>query len=487
MTEATVADRRLHPATLFIRFIKRAPEFVLGLPALIGFASDANMRKILLIAAVGATVSFAASLMSWLRFRYGVGERDILIESGVLNRQRRTIPFDRIQDIDIEQRFLARLLGTAKVRIETGGGGKDEGSLDTIHLAEAHRIREVIRRSAVQPGEGEPATAEAAPEEPLLFEMPLPRLLLAGLFNFSLFYLAVIGAGLQYLQPLLERNIGDPKKWIAPAGETAAQIGFYATLLLLGIVLFLGVVTGVLRTVARDYRFRLSRMATGFRRQRGLFTLSEVVIPLWRVQLAVVGSGWLRRHLGWYSLEFQTLGADAQQSGHQPAAPFARIEEIVPILEQAGIEQLPPEASYIRVSRLSVLRRYLADLIPLALLAIVASLFWPQALVALVPLSLVAALVVLQWRRHRYVLTEQAIYVSEGLFRHRLWIMPYGKAQTISVTRSPLQRRFGLASVAVDTAGASLFRSPIVRDLDHDAADALAARLLQEYRAARRL
>jgi putative membrane protein len=139
------------------------------------------------------------------------------------------------------------------------------------------------------------------------------------------------------------------------------------------------------------------------------------------------------------------------------------------------------------VSRLSVLRRYLADIIPLALLAIAASLFWPQALVALVPLSLVAALVVLQWRRHRYVLTEQAIYVSEGLFRHRLWIMPYGKAQTISVTRSPLQRRFGLASVAVDTAGASLFRSPIVRDLDHDAADALAARLLQEYRAARRL
>jgi putative membrane protein len=487
VTEGTVADRRLHPATLFIRFIKRAPEFVLGLPALVGFASDANMRKILLIAAVGAIVSFAVSLMSWLRFRYGVGMRDLVIESGVLNRQRRVIPFDRVQDIDIEQRFLARLFGTAKVRIETGGGGKDEGSLDTIHLAEAHRIRDIIRRSAVQPAEAAPEVAQAGPEEPILFEMPLPRLLLAGLFNFSLFYLAVIGAGLQYLEPLLERNVGDPKKWIAPAGETAAQVGVYVTVLLLAVVLLLGVVTGVLRTVARDYRFRLSRMATGFRRQRGLFTLSEVVIPLRRVQLAVVGSGWLRRRLGWYSLEFQTLGADAQQSGHQPAAPLARIEEIEPILAEAGIEQLPPEESYIRVSRLAVLRRYLADIIPLALLAIAAALFWPQALLAFTPLAVLAALVVLQWRRHRYVLTKQALYVSEGLLRHRLWIMPYGKAQTISVTRSPLQRSFGLASVAVDTAGASLFRSPMVRDLEANVADALAARLLEEYRSARAL
>jgi uncharacterized membrane protein YdbT with pleckstrin-like domain len=229
-------------------------------------------------------------------------------------------------------------------------------------------------------------------------------------------------------------------------------------------------------------------MATGFRRQRGLFTLVRSGDPASpRCKLAVVGSGWLRRRLGWYSLEFQTLGAGAQQSGHQPAAPFARMDEIEPILAEAGIEQLPPEESYIRVSRLAVLRRYLATFIPLALAVDSSSLFWPQALLALIPLGLLAALVVLQWRRHRYVLTEQAIYVSEGLFRQRLWIMPFGKAQTISVTRSPLQRRFGLASVAVDTAGASLFRSPVVRDLDDHTADALAARLVEEYRAARRL
>jgi putative membrane protein len=475
----TAADRRLHPSTLFIRFIKQAPEFLLGLPAIIGFASNAGMWRILLIALIGAFISFAASLLGWLRFRYGVGERDIVIESGVLHRQRRVIPFDRIQDIDIEQRFLARLFGAAKVRIETGGAGKNEGDLDAVSLAEAHRLRDIIRGGAAA------ETAEAG--EPVIFEMGMKRLLLAGLFNFSLFYLAVIGGALQYLQPIVRRNLPDPEDWIAPSAAQTAQVGLYATLALAALVLLLGVITGVLRTIARDYRFRLSRMPAGFRRQRGLFTLSEVVIPLRRVQLAVVGSGWLRRRLGWYDLQFQTLSADAQQSGHQAAAPFARIEEIEPILRDAGIAELPAPGDYIGVSRLAILRRCVGHILPLAMVAVGLSLFWPPALLALVLLAVGAGLVPLQWRRHRYVLRERALYIAEGIFRHRLWIMPYEKAQTISVTRSPLQRRLGLATLEIDTAGASMFRYPQIRDVDAGTAEALAARLLEEFKQARRL
>ncbi len=477
----TVADRRLHPSTLFIRFVKQAPEFLLGLPALISFASSAGMGRFLLIAAVGAALSFGASLLAWLRFRYGVGERDIVIESGVLHRQRRVIPFDRVQDIDIEQRFLARLFGAAKVRIETGGGGKDEGDLNAVALAEAHRLRDVIRGAAPT----EAILGGQQPAEPLLFEMHLPRLLLAGLFNFSLFYLVVIGGALQYLQPIIRRNMPDPDRWITPNAEQVASIGVYVTLAIIGLVLLLGVITGVLRTVTRDYRFRLSRTPAGFRRQRGLFTLSEVVIPLRRVQLALVGSGWLRRRLGWYGLEFQTLSADAQQSGHQPAAPFARMEEIMPILAEAGIADLPAAEDYVHVSRLAILRRYLGGIVPLGIAAVVVSLFWPAALLALIPLALGAVIVALQWQRHRYAFRGGALYISEGIWRHRLWILPLGKVQTVSVTRSPLQRRFGLATVQIDTAGASIFRYPQVRDLLADDADALAARLLREYRQAR--
>ncbi len=488
MSAATAADRRLHPSTLFTGFIRRVPEFVLGLPALIGFASQAGWGRILGIAAIGAAFSLGTSLAAWLRFRYGVGEREIVIESGILNRQRRIIPFDRVQDIDIEQRFLARLFGAAKVRIETGGGGKDEGDLNAVSTAEAHRLRDIIRGAAAAAVPEE----QAEPAEPLLFEMSLGRVFAAGLFNFSLFYLAVIGAGFQYLQPWIERRIPDRDQWMRPDisrfGAEASQVvhlGLYVTAAIVLIVLLLGVITGVLRTVARDYGFRLSRTASGFRRQRGLFTLSEVVIPLRRVQLAIIGSGFLRKRLGWHDLEFQTLNADARQSGHQSAAPFARVEEIMPILSEAGMAGLPGPDDYIRVSRRAILRRYLGDILPIAVVALAVSFFWPRAMLFLIPLLLAAGIIVLQWRRHRYLLRDGSLYISEGIISPRLWIIPFGKLQTIRVARSPLQRRFGLATLEVDTAGASLFRSPQVRDILLEDADALAERLLGEYRQAR--
>ena len=483
MTGETVADRRLHPGTLLIRFVRQVPEYVVGAPALIALASDAGIWRILLIASAGAAIALFATLLIWLRFRYGVGAREIVIESGVLHRQRRVIPFDRIQDIDIEQRLLARLFGLARVRIETGGAAKDEGSLDAVSLAEAHRLREVIRNR-----EGRPSTeveGEAPKAEPELFRMELPRLLLAGLFNFSLFYLAVLGGAFQYFDPLIDRYLADAENWVLPSREQAAKLGVYFTIAALLLLVLLGVITGLLRTIARDYRFRLSRSPGGLRRQRGLFTLSEVIIPLNRVQLALVETGWIRQRLGWYSLDLQTLNADAQKSGHQDAAPFARMGEILPILAETGICDLPPDEAYLRVSRMAIARRYLSSLVPLLVAALVASVFLPLALLSIVPLLGIAGAIMLLWRRHRFALTDRAIYIREGIFRPRLWIVPFDRTQAISVRRSPLQRRFGLATVEVDTAGASLFSAPAVRDLDDEAADALASRLLEEYRLSR--
>ena len=50
--------------------------------------------------------------------------------------------------------------------------------------------------------------------------------------------------------------------------------------------------------------------------------------------------------LGWYRLSFQTLGADRKEGGVQVAAPFARMEEILPILAEAGFPPPPPPAAF---------------------------------------------------------------------------------------------------------------------------------------------
>ena len=486
MTLQVVADRRLHPATFLTRTIRALPQYVVGLPAVVGLTSDTDVAILLLIALGGVAVAAAGAYLFWRRFRYGVGEGEIVIESGIFQRQRRVIPFDRIQDIDIEQGLLARMFGTAKVKIETGGGAKDEGSLDSLSLVEAHRLRETLRRGHAAAGAGaeEEGPAAAAAEEPLLFRMDLKRVLLAGLFNFSLVYLAVIFGSFEYLEALFGF---DPLKmeWIEPARALAQTATWGLTVLALSVILLLGIVAGVVRTVARDYEFRLTRAGGGLRRRRGLLTLSEALIPFRRVQLSIIRSGFISCAFGWFRLEFQTLSADAAKAGNQVAAPFARMEEVRLVLAEVSPEDLPPEEDYIRVSRRHILRQSLRWALWLVVPILAGSFARPEALLLLLLVPLVVGAAALQWRHQRYCRTPLHLYVRHGLLTRRLWIVPYERVQALAFVQGPLQRRLKLATLAIDTAGASALRPLHIVNLPAEDARTLGARLLAEHNAAR--
>lgn len=482
MTAEPVADRRLHPATFLIRAIKSLPQYVVGLPAIVGWASDVGLAYLFLLALAGIGLSVLAAWLHWTRFRYGLGPAEIVIESGILHRQRRIIPFDRIQDIDIEQGPLARMFGTAKVKIETGGAAKNEGDLDSVALGEAHRLREVLRRGRAGTSTVE-EQAEPA-EEPLLFDMKPGRVVLAGLFNFSLFYLAFIFGGLEYVEALFGF---DPLKmdWVEPVRSLAAQASWGLSLLAAALVLSLGVFAGVLRTLARDYNFRLTRAEGGLRRRRGLFTLSEVVIPFRRIQLSLIQAGPAMRAFGWHRLEFQTLNADAAKAGHQVAVPFGRMEEALRVLEEVRPSLPPPDEDFTRVSKRHIVRQAIRWMLILVPQFVIAGFFWRPAFALLLLIPFIAIAAALEWRHHRFCLAPDALYVRQGWFTRRLWILPYERIQTIGLLHGPLQRRLGLATVAPDTAGASMFRSPHIANLPAADAAALGARLLDAHKDAR--
>ena len=478
MTDLSPEPRRLHPATLVVRWLKIAPQALAGVgAAAIGMAKN-GLGSVVISVAIGSLAVVAVAFLVWWRFRYTVGAGEIVIESGVLNRQRRVIPYDRVQDIAIERRLLARLFGTAKVKIETGGSAADEGTLDMIALADAYALRDFIRRGHSDA----PATPTA--EEPVLFALSFGQLLFSGLFNFSLLFLAFIFAVLQYLEQF---GLFDMEAWLTPENATAAAgyLSIRITLTLVPLLLILGLVSGVVRTVMRDFGFRLTRTPAGLRRRRGLFTLSEVVIPVRRTQVALIESGPIARQLGWYSLSFQTLGADQKEGGVQVVAPFARMDQLLPILAEGGYPPPPPRPSFVRVPRRALVRWAGPWLLLGAAVAASALLVAPRSGFAGAFLLAMGLFAVLRWRKHAYALGDHALFVSGGILKRRSWIIPFDKTQTISVGQGPLQRRLGLASLLVDTAGASPIRSPEIVDLDAAEADPLADRLLGLFYQAR--
>lgn len=61
----------------------------------------------------------------------------------------------------------------------------------------------------------------------------------------------------------------------------------------------------------------------------------------------------------------------------------------------------------------------------------------------------------LAYRRFRYEITELGLYVARGRLFRQWQVVPHARVQTVDTKRGPLERAFGLVSVAVSTASAN--------------------------------
>src|SRR3989344_8440725 len=91
------------------------------------------------------------SKLTYRFYRYELREDGFRKEYGVIWKTYVTIPYDRIQNVDIYRGVLARLLGLSDINIQTAGahvGRFAEGRLPGLSVTDAEAIRdELIKRA----------------------------------------------------------------------------------------------------------------------------------------------------------------------------------------------------------------------------------------------------------------------------------------------------------------------------------------------------
>lgn len=439
------------------------------LPAIaIAFSGIGDGGRFWVAAGVGVAavvIGMVASYVGWRRLTYTISETDIRVESGIFSRAARSVPFERIQDVSLEAKPLPRLLGLVAVKLETGAGGADDLALQYLSAAEGEALRQLVReRREDQVACGavvDPAAPASDEDGEVLYALKPGRLLTFGLFEFSLAVFAVLGGGVQYLDNIGGVDVWDVDLWygwLKEQSSTVATLGPYAQALgavagLAGLVI-VGSVTGVARTVMRDWGFTLTRSARGFRRQRGLFTRTDVVMPVHRVQGLVIGTGVLRYRFGWHGLSFVSLAQDAEQASHV-VAPFAQMEEIAPIARAAGFRLPDAATEWHRASTRHRTDKAVLDAAIPALATIPAAIFAPAGLF-LIPLGLAVLMVganLYAWEFRRHAVDARQVYASHGFLSRTLSVATRLKLHSVEIAQGPLARMRGYATVHLGLAG----------------------------------
>lgn len=432
-----------------------------------GIGDSGRLWVALAVGAAAALIGTVTSYIGWRRLTYTIGEADIRVESGILSRAARSVPYERIQDVSLEAKPLPRLFGLVAVKFETGAGGADDLALQYLTNAEGEALRQLVRErrdeEAVASAGADPDAPANAPveEAEVLYALSPQRLVTLGLFEFSLAVFAVLGGVLQYVDNVTSVDVWNVKLWygwLKEQGSTVATLGPYAQALgaVAGIIglLAIGSVTGVVRTVLRDWGFTLTRSARGFRRQRGLFTRTDVVMPVHRVQGLVIGTGLVRYRFGWHRLSFVSLAQDDKEQSHV-VAPFAKMEEITPIARAAGF-RLPDDATaWHRAAKAHRTDKAVLDAAIFVVAAIPVAIFAPFGLF-LIPLGLAVLAVganLYAWEFRRHAIDDAQVYSSHGFLSPTLGVATRLKLHSVEIAQGPLARRRGYATVHLGLAG----------------------------------
>jgi len=393
------------------------------------------------------------ALARYLSLRYWVDGRHLVIRSGIVSRQLRTIPLDKIQNVELRQNAIQQLVNVVDFRIETAAGPEAEAHLAVLARDEAERLKAELLSSRGVPTD-EPATA---PRSSVLWQADLGDLLLLGATsNRAGAIMGALAGMLFFLGQELPHYFERVQEGLAGIAGVVSPL--LAGAVVLGAMLVLGSLLSIALTVVTYFGFQVTREPDGrLRRRYGLLSRFETVVNPARIQLLRLGASWLRRRLGFWEVAAHTAGSafDGQRSGSALLCPLLRrgeiagfCDQLLPGLDLDAVDWRPVSRATIRRGFL----RYLLAVIVLVGAAVVGLDHWAWT-AAVVPGALLA------WAlaRHRYRVLAYArhaghLLARSGVMHRRLTVVPESKIQWVGLAQSPFQRRLGIASATVATA-----------------------------------
>ncbi|HEV2820852.1 MAG TPA: PH domain-containing protein, partial [Solirubrobacteraceae bacterium] len=226
--------------------------------------------------------------------------------------------------------------------------------------------------------------------------------------------------------------------------DTPAAIALVVAVMLAAILLL-----SILSAIVAFSGFTVERDTERLRIRRGLLQRRAASLPLHRVHAVRVVEGLLRRPFGLAALRVETVGYRSEPVSTRTLFPLVRTAQ-APALIARLVPSLATDLQPLEPPPRRALRRYLATPFALAALAGVSLGLTTAVWWALLPLLVIAALEGLgRFRAAGWRLAGGRVVVRERRLARHTIVARTDRLQEHARSQTPLQRRAGLANVAV--------------------------------------
>ncbi|MFT6095646.1 MAG: putative membrane protein [Nonlabens sp.] len=440
-----------------------------------------------------ALASLVSPVLKYLYFTFHIEGDELIIQKGLLQKERKSIPLERIQSININQNVVQRILGIVSLEVDTAGSKGKELEIPGLEKAFASEFKELLqeRKEEINVEEEvienaqkyfvdsnndgyEGALLEATEKIPAIPSQKT-RTTARNLTETTILQLGILdilkvgitqnhlksgglAIGLAFgswfqVNELLEEYLGD---WIQQFSMENVISSTSAGLVFIALVLFLffSVVISVALAINKYWDFSIVKKGTDLEVKMGLFNKKEIKIPLKKVQILEFHSNPLRKLLGFQTAQiFQAQSTENKQgSVSVPACKEVHRMMLQNLIFKQPVETTEQELKCNPYSH-AKLRFYILSVF---LLPLVGAAFYVEEYAGIVLLILLFCISIfmafMYGKNSRVIKDEDFVVFKKGWLFPQTVISPIFKTQAVEKWRSIFLKRRKEAHLKLHTA-----------------------------------
>lgn len=428
-----------------------------------------EVNRMYLALGTGAIVLLTSVIayLKYLNFTFFLDEEneEFVIRHGILNKSRIAIPLNKIQQVNINQSLIQRIIGVHSLEVDTAGSSKKEVAIKAI----PHTIATLLKERLLDGGKETLLDEDALYPQHTTEERPFINISLLSLFKTGITsnYVRSFALILAFLITIFQ-NVEDYFRLTGSDDHVLDDVSgdiilSFITFIIIG-VMILTIIVNLVRTIIKYFNFRITRQQNGLLLSYGLLNTRNTIIKPERVQMVVVGRNYFQKKMDIQDIKVkQTSDSNvADKEARKSAIEIPGCSETEKdILLQFLLDKIPEKGQVLNPNIRRIIGIVVGSLlIPVAVYFALAYTVLPELydFIYFVPAYVVFVLLIIIFghRNYKLYVNNEFIIKQSGAWDIDNEFLAPHKIQSVKVTQYFWHKFSDIGKVTLQTAGGHL-------------------------------
>lgn len=435
----------------------------------IWFIKDEKPNLLYSILGLLASIIIAAIIayLRYVNFTFYIDQEreEFVVHEGIFNKTKTTIQLSKIQQVNINQNLIQRIINIYALDVDTAGSDKKEGNIKAISHELALSLKSKLLENEVSETASEAFTEITDPKTN--FALPFLKIDLLSLFKIGITsnYVKTIGLLLTFFVTIYD-GLNQVGQTDVISSDNVNQLVedkplLYVILLFVVVLLTIVFVLNIGRTIIKFFGYTVAKQKGSLVLSYGLINTKSTLLKPEKVQITKVSTNYFQKKLNVLEIKIkQAVGAAEEKNKNIieiPGCNSLEADEILKLL----FKELPQKGEMLQPNfRKLVFSIFLLIVVPLTVFMSIGyglnAVVFEYSLGAIFYVVFVLILLFFGFKNYRLFVNDKYIIKQSGAWDVDNEIIQIEKIQALTTSQLFWHKNLNIGSLTLHTAGGNV-------------------------------